>query len=1009
MLVPSFRALLSLSRRAPRRETPSDSGALPTSAAARPSLSAVDSEAARADVEADEFDPAEHAADQAAGAGVAPELGPVEELLIEFLGRHSIDEAEPFEALCAAHPAQAAALRELHGQWAMLDRLLGQREDAPPTDERPAAPLPASSERPIDTPPPPQQQPELLERLRTQRASYERYEIECELAHGGMGVVYRAWDRDLRRVVAMKVLRDERLRFERGDPLVRERTLARFVDEAQITGQLDHPGIVPVHELGLDAEGRLFFTMPLVRGRELGRLFALARERREGWSLPRLLAVFVRVCEAVAYAHSKGVVHRDLKPSNVMVGAFGETYVMDWGLARVLAEVSAAAEQAERAAASGAARTDSDSSAVSGGEPAPLVREARERTARPHGSAYATREGAVIGTPAYMSPEQAAGQLERIGPRSDVYAIGAMLYQLLAGTMPYADSTARLTPGALIAARLERAPTPIAQLAPATPRELIAICAKAMAADPEQRYPTALALAEDLQAFLGQRAVRALDAGPLYLARLALRRNARLAAACGVGLLATLALLARDAWKSRVNARELTQRANALVELNGELGLRADVAQAQALLAEEDRLELRAERDLERLREWLASASALLERAAQREATRASEAQASTASLASLPTSAPRPEALAASHSALYTALGGARARVAERARRVELHMRENALAWQLASASIAASERYGGLVLEPQWGLAPLQLNPVSGLWEFWVVESGERPRIADSATGQLEPDPASALVLVLVPGGTARLGSASNDLGRNLLFPPPEKDRDRIDNEDERRLELEPFFLGKSEVSQAVWQRVMGANPSHFYDAEMCKYEPWTALLPVESVRWTDAREFVDKLGLALPTEAQWEYAARCGRLEPLAFGASDDLASLAGQENLNDQLGTAQAPAHPGLLSERWCDGFWSVAPVMSFGANAWGLHDLLGNVSEACEDVYSEMPFGPDRAGPGGLAPLSEGRQRVFRGASYFTPRVEAVRVAFRQFDRPTGTNHGRGLRVARDVR
>ncbi len=1007
---------------------------LPTSAAVRPSLTA--SVLAPSPV-----------LPTSAVAVAAPsdaELGSVEELLIEFLGRNSIDAAEPFDALCAAHPSKANALRELHAQWAMLDRVLGQREDAAPLDapqlESPNAASPNAASPNAASPnaalpnsgqsggPPPR--PELLDRLSTQSAPSRRYEIECELAHGGMGVVYRAWDRDLRRVVAMKVLRDERLRVDRADPRLRDRALARFIDEAQITGQLDHPGIVPVHEIGLDAEGRVFFIMPLVRGRELGRLFALAREQREGWSLPRLLAVFVRVCEAVAYAHSKGVVHRDLKPSNVMVGAFGETYVMDWGLARVLDDVRAESERAERALLDAAARPPASSAASSFSAATSAARgelaapEPRARSERPGGSAYATRQGAVIGTPAYMAPEQAAGQLDRIGPRSDVYAIGAMLYQLLAGTMPYADSTARLTPEALIAARLARAPTPIAQLAPSTPRELIAICAKAMAAAPEQRYASALELAEDLQAFLGQRAVRALDAGPVYLARLALRRNARLAVACGVGLLATLALLARDSWKSRVSARELAQRANALLDLNDQLGQRVDLAQAQALLAEEDRLELREERDLERLRAWSASAASVLERAERRQGSGAEVADFAALSLWSSRTPPSRASASSASSSrgeppsttspstsqlAPYAALASAAARVAERVRRVEARAREDAEAWETACASIAASERYGGLRLAPQWGLAPLQLNPTSGLWEFWVVESGERPRVADASTGRLEPDPASALVLVLVPGGTARLGSASNDLGRNLLFPPRDDGGDRTDNEDERWLELEPFFIGKSEVPQGVWQRVMGANPAHFFDDEMCKYEPWTSLLPVECVRWSDAREFTGKLGLTLPTEAQWEYSARCGRVEPLAFGASDDLASLAGLENLNDQLGGKQAPAHVGLLSSPWCDGFWSMAPVMSLGANTWGLHDMLGNVSEACEDVYSELPFGGDLAGPGGAAPLAEGRLRVFRGASYFTPRAEAVRVAFRQFDRPSGTNHGRGLRVARPVR
>jgi len=154
-----------------------------------------------------------------------------------------------------------------------------------------------------------------------------------------MGAILKVWDEDLRRSLAMKVI------LGKGDgaiggetPPVDRRLLARFLEEAQVTGQLDHPGIVPVHELGLDAEGRVYFTMKLVKGRDLKQIFELAFEEREGWNETRALGVILKVCEAMAYAHKKGVIHRDLKPANVMVGGFGEVFVMDWGLARVLGQ-----------------------------------------------------------------------------------------------------------------------------------------------------------------------------------------------------------------------------------------------------------------------------------------------------------------------------------------------------------------------------------------------------------------------------------------------------------------------------------------------------------------------------------------------------------------------------------------------------------------------------------------------------------------------------------------------
>src|SRR4026209_865518 len=168
------------------------------------------------------------------------------------------------------------------------------------------------------------------------------------------------------------------------------RQVARFLEEAQVTGQLDHPGIVPVHDLGVDGDGRVFFTMRLGVGRDLREVIELARTEPEGWSVPRALEVLLKVCDAVAFAHSRGVVHRDLKPSDVRVGSFGEVYVMDWGLAFVGGGPEAAdgGVETERA---GARSLESDS---------PLL----------------TRHGDVIGTPSYIAPEQAEGRTREGGP-----------------------------------------------------------------------------------------------------------------------------------------------------------------------------------------------------------------------------------------------------------------------------------------------------------------------------------------------------------------------------------------------------------------------------------------------------------------------------------------------------------------------------------------------------------------------------------------------------------------
>jgi len=839
------------------------------------------------------------AAPKKGAAAPQESLSPAEELLIDFLAGHSIDEDSAFESLCAQRAEHASELRALRAHWIELDRVLGARSgpDAPPAG--PAAPSVASpglAARSAPTAGSDVSFDDVLARLSSHSALESRYRVEGEVARGGMGVVYKAWDADLRRHVAMKVLRDERVSVARLSTLQRDRTLARFLEEAQITGQLEHPGIVPVHEIGVDRDGRVFFTMPLVRGRELRDIFELARDRLQGWSVNRVLAVFVKVCEAVAFAHSKGVVHRDLKPSNVMVGVFGEAYVMDWGLARIVDQL--------RRATGGPGRD------------AWIETDLRAKLESTPNSPFLTRDGAVIGTPAYMAPEQALGRVQQIGPRSDVYAIGAMLYQLLTGSMPYANTTARLTPQSLLAARLRGPPTPIDELAPDTPPELVAICAKAMAEAPGERYATALELAEDLEAFLGRRPVSAIEPSLGYVVRLAIARNRKAAAAVAAGACLCAGLVARDVWKTHAAAARDAMQVERLGDANERIQRDADLSEAKLLMAEERDLFPATPQRAQAMRDWLARASGVLARAVERR---------SNANLAGL-------EAPIGDEFTLFAQLGSyvavVRDRLALADTLVARTVRARQADWDEAIASITASPAYGGLLLEPQVGLVPLQQNPVSGLWEFWVADTGVEPRIVDAATGALELAPDSALVLVLLPGGEAKLGAPRNDIGRNLAHPPKRDGSVLVDDEDERTVTLAPFFLGKTEVPQSVWLRVMGENPSRFASDELCKFEPWTPLLPVESVSWNAAVEFGRRADFTLPTEAQWEYAAHCGGLEPFAFGPGDDMLSLLGRENLNDSLANTSArPIFPAaLLSGDWADMYWSVSPVMTFAANA-----------------------------------------------------------------------------------
>ncbi|WP_437735007.1 bifunctional serine/threonine-protein kinase/formylglycine-generating enzyme family protein [Sorangium sp. So ce1335] len=289
----------------------------------------------------------------------------------------------------------------------------------------------------------------------------ERYEDLGCIGRGGMGEVRRVRDRIMGRVLAMKVQSTE----------TRDATpdRARFLAEARLTAALQHPGIVPVHDCGALADGRLWFTMKEVRGRTLGdvvaEMYAAGGGSLSPVALRRAVDTFLRVCEAVAYAHSRGVIHRDLKPANIMIGEFGEVLVMDWGLGRP------AAPPGEPAVAEGA-------DAI---EAAPL-----------------TQPGEVLGTLLYMAPEQARGEGDRLGAATDVYALGVVLYEILAGRHPYDGHLA-----AVWSALLSGGLRPVEAIAPhEVPAELAAICARAMALAAEARYPDAGALAADVRSWL---------------------------------------------------------------------------------------------------------------------------------------------------------------------------------------------------------------------------------------------------------------------------------------------------------------------------------------------------------------------------------------------------------------------------------------------------------------------------------------------------------------------------
>jgi WD40 repeat protein len=301
---------------------------------------------------------------------------------------------------------------------------------------------------------------------RAQELDLRSYELLDRVGRGGMGEVYRGKDPALGRDLAVKVLRPE----WRGDADAQR----RFEQEARVTGALQHPNIVPVHNLGRLPDGRLYFTMKLVGGRTFAEMLA---EGRDSSRLPELLGVFEKVCQAIAFAHSRGVIHRDLKPSNVMVGAFGEVQVMDWGLAKV--------RPREFAAAPG----DGES-----GEGGDTVRRISAT-----GSTADDRRTGTVGTPSYMPPEQARGSGGEVDERADVFGLGAILCEVLTGRPPYAGERVEDILDKASRAATEDALGRLAGCGAGA--ELVALCKECLDGKAEERPRDGRAVAERISAY----------------------------------------------------------------------------------------------------------------------------------------------------------------------------------------------------------------------------------------------------------------------------------------------------------------------------------------------------------------------------------------------------------------------------------------------------------------------------------------------------------------------------
>jgi serine/threonine protein kinase len=323
-------------------------------------------------------------------------------------------------------------------------------------------------------------------RLFARRDFFQKYEIQEKVAGGGQGDIWRVWDFELRRCAAMKRMSEK--------TITSQPAVYRFLAEAQIASQLEHPGILPIFDVGLDPDGRPYYTTQLLPGTTLEDVWRHIHEPTPSeWNVNRALELLLRICDVMGHAHSRGVIHRDLKPSNILIGAFGDVRVIDWGSAHVLESAKKNFEEAFVPLNWQTVETD----------------RGRAMWVEPQ-LPLATAQSGYPGTLLFVPPEILAGKLQELGPATDIYSLGVMLYYLVTGRLVYA-----LPDGSLPEQKelrpliLQGPPEPVRSVNRHASRDLAAICEKAMAHDKSDRYVTMEELAEDIRAALEIRPVRA--------------------------------------------------------------------------------------------------------------------------------------------------------------------------------------------------------------------------------------------------------------------------------------------------------------------------------------------------------------------------------------------------------------------------------------------------------------------------------------------------------------------
>lgn len=760
------------------------------------------------------------------------------------------------------------------------------------------------------------------------------FALEDEIGRGGQGTVYRARHIASGEVVALKCFRPKSSSSATA--------FRRFQREAASAQLVDHPGLCPVLDAGV-LDDVPWITMPLLGGRSLSAIIKEARtatdhesrRRTTDEEVHRNVQIIERVARALHAAHESGIIHRDVKPGNIIITKGDQPVLLDFGFARIL---------------------DDDSPSV-------------------------TQSGDLFGTPPYMSPEQIARQSIQIDRRTDIWSLGVCLYESLTLRRPFEGATRN----ALYQNILLRPPPDPRQYNPDIERELSAILEVALEKDPDRRYATANAFADDLLAFRTKRPISARPPGRLRKAARWARRNPAATVAIlfiMIGLVTSTIAVVQ--WREADRRRGLEEFLD-------------DVTTAEHLLETRDQFWPLRPESAEFLSGWMRDVADVTASLRSRIRT------ASSVDTANSGFEADALDSLVRRAGSLIEQLekrGASFPALLEAARSWDAPSKTGT-SWADVDEYLETNRAFRDTIFDHREGLVPLGKNP-QGLHEFWVKAFGPPP--ASSRTERAR----EGCVLVLIPGGSAMIGSLDDDTIPGWIHRSPP-------HEVRHRRRLDAYLIGKYEISQRAYARVMNDHPSRFQEG-YGRYRnipgiSYSTLQPVESITREQAIECARRIDCLLPTEAQWEHAARGGLEGHWAY----DNESVKGHENIADRTMYKYLGSQGDLIGA-FEDGHILTAPVGSYedGANHYGLFDTHGNVAEWCRDLWEQYPERViDDSRPDGLIVFRNDRDepehalRVYRGGS-FVWGPDRARVSQRTAASSGEKSHAIGFRVARPL-